>query len=45
MKAWLSDVRHWREEHRIRIGYNGAEYAVRVAVDAIQLRAAANDGS
>jgi gamma-glutamyl hercynylcysteine S-oxide synthase len=26
MRAWLDDVRHWREEHRIRVGYNGAEY-------------------
>jgi formylglycine-generating enzyme required for sulfatase activity len=25
-KKWLADVRHWRMEHLIRIGYNGAEY-------------------
>jgi iron(II)-dependent oxidoreductase len=25
--AWLSDVRHWRKEHLIRIGYDGAQYA------------------
>jgi formylglycine-generating enzyme required for sulfatase activity len=24
--AWLDDVRHWRNEKRIRIGYNGKEY-------------------
>jgi gamma-glutamyl hercynylcysteine S-oxide synthase len=25
--AWLADVRHWRAERLIRIGYDGAEYA------------------
>src|SRR5579871_4279859 len=25
-KEWLEDVRHWRMEHRIRIGYNGMQY-------------------
>jgi iron(II)-dependent oxidoreductase len=25
-KEWLEDVRHWRMEHRIRIGYNGTQY-------------------
>jgi formylglycine-generating enzyme required for sulfatase activity len=25
-QAWLSDLHHWRDEHRIRVGYNGAEY-------------------
>jgi len=25
-QAWLADVRRWREERRIRIGYNGARY-------------------
>ncbi|MDE3181090.1 MAG: SUMF1/EgtB/PvdO family nonheme iron enzyme, partial [Acidobacteriota bacterium] len=25
-KAWLNDVRHWRTEHLIRIGYDGAQY-------------------
>jgi gamma-glutamyl hercynylcysteine S-oxide synthase len=25
-KAWLEDVRHWRMEHLIRIGYNGSQY-------------------
>src|SRR5258705_13833192 len=25
-RVWLGDIRHWRVEHRIRIGYNGAEY-------------------
>ena len=24
--AWLDDVRHWRDEKRIRIGYSGKEY-------------------
>lgn len=26
-KAWLEDVRHWRMEHLIRIGYNGEQYS------------------
>jgi formylglycine-generating enzyme required for sulfatase activity len=26
--AWLGDIRHWRDERRIRIGYNGARYDV-----------------
>ncbi len=25
--AWLKDIRHWRDERRIRIGYNGERYA------------------
>ena len=25
-KAWLKDVRHWRMEHLIRIGFNDAQY-------------------
>ena len=25
---WLRDVRHWRDERRIRIGYSGARYAI-----------------
>lgn len=25
-QAWLKDVQHWRTEHLIRIGYDGAEY-------------------
>lgn len=25
-KAWLSDVRHWRMERLIRMGYNGKQY-------------------
>lgn len=24
--SWLVDVRHWRDERRIRIGYNGSRY-------------------
>ena len=24
--AWLTDIRHWRIERRIRIGYNGSRY-------------------
>jgi formylglycine-generating enzyme required for sulfatase activity len=27
-EAWLADVRHWRDERRIRIGYSGARYDV-----------------
>ncbi len=26
--AWLNDIRHWREERRIRIGYSGERYAI-----------------
>lgn len=25
-EAWLADVRHWREERRIRVGYQGSGY-------------------
>ena len=25
-EAWLTDIRHWRSERRIRIGYSGARY-------------------
>src|SRR5580698_6503485 len=25
--AWLSDINHWRDERRIRIGYDGSRYA------------------
>ncbi len=25
-EAWLTDVRHWRDERRIRIGYDGRRY-------------------
>ncbi len=24
--AWLADIRHWRDERRIRIGYDGSRY-------------------
>jgi gamma-glutamyl hercynylcysteine S-oxide synthase len=24
--AWLTDIRHWREERKIRIGYDGSRY-------------------
>jgi iron(II)-dependent oxidoreductase len=27
-QAWLADVRHWRTERRIRIGYDGSRYAL-----------------
>ncbi len=26
-EAWLDDLRHWRMEHLIRIGYNGKQYS------------------
>src|SRR5262249_14767677 len=26
-QAWLTDVRHWRDERLIRIGYDGSRYA------------------
>jgi iron(II)-dependent oxidoreductase len=25
-QAWLDDIRHWRDERRIRVGSNGSEY-------------------
>jgi hypothetical protein len=25
---WLKDIRHWRDERKIRIGYDGARYAI-----------------
>jgi iron(II)-dependent oxidoreductase len=25
-EAWLADIRHWRDERRIRIGYDGTRY-------------------
>ncbi len=25
--AWLDDIKHWRAEHLLRIGYDGSEYA------------------
>ncbi len=25
-EEWLKDIRHWRDERRIRIGYNGSRY-------------------
>jgi iron(II)-dependent oxidoreductase len=25
-EAWLADITHWRDERRIRIGYNGSRY-------------------
>jgi len=27
VEQWLSDIQHWRAEHRLRIGYDGSEYA------------------
>ena len=27
-EAWLADIRHWRDERRIRIGYDGSRYDV-----------------
>src|SRR6202140_5061166 len=24
--SWLADIRHWRDERKIRIGYNGSRY-------------------
>lgn len=27
-EAWLSDITHWREERKIRIGYDGARYEI-----------------
>jgi gamma-glutamyl hercynylcysteine S-oxide synthase len=26
--SWLADIRHWREERRIRIGYDGSRYGL-----------------
>ncbi len=28
LQAWLSDIRHWRDERRIRTGYDGSRYAL-----------------
>jgi hypothetical protein len=27
-EAWLADIRHWRDERRIRIGYDGSRYDI-----------------
>ncbi len=27
-ELWLKDIRHWRDERRIRIGYDGSRYAL-----------------
>ena len=27
-EMWLKDIKHWRFERRIRIGYNGDRYAI-----------------
>jgi iron(II)-dependent oxidoreductase len=27
-QAWLSDITHWRQERRIRIGYDGSNYQI-----------------
>ncbi len=27
-ESWLNDIRHWRDERRIRIGYDGSRYDV-----------------
>jgi iron(II)-dependent oxidoreductase len=27
-EAWLNDVRHWREERKIRVGYDGSMYDI-----------------
>jgi formylglycine-generating enzyme required for sulfatase activity/nucleotide-binding universal stress UspA family protein len=27
-ELWLSDIRHWRDERKIRVGYDGARYAL-----------------
>ncbi len=26
-REWLKDIRHWREEHLVRMGYSGSEYS------------------
>lgn len=26
ISAWLADIRHWRAEHLVRMGYDGAQY-------------------
>ena len=43
---WLADVKHWRMERRIRIGYDDAEYLrPQLDVDAVELHSAADDDS
>src|SRR5205807_9170455 len=27
-QLWLKDITHWRDERRIRIGYNGSRYEI-----------------
>jgi gamma-glutamyl hercynylcysteine S-oxide synthase len=27
VNQWLSDIKHWRSEHRLRMGYDGSQYA------------------
>ena len=45
-EAWLKDIRHWRAERRIRVGYDGARYTyARSAVGAVKLHPAADDGA
>lgn len=41
--TWLSDLRRWREERRIRVGYEGSRYDLPAQVDAVQLFPAADD--
>ena len=45
-EAWLADIRHWRSERLIRVGYDGSRYDLPATqVDAIQFLPAANDGA
>ena len=45
-EAWLTDIRHWRDERRIRVGYDGSRYDQSgVQVDAIEFHSAADDGA
>ena len=45
-EEWLKDLEHWRTERSIRIGYDGSRYRLpALAVDAVQLHSAADDGA
>ena len=45
-EAWLTDIRHWRDERKIRIGYDGSRYDMPESeMDAVEFLSAADDGA